>query len=167
VINESTGLISTRQDVALWTQAVKSLDKVTRDYVGKMWKQPVDLSSVKNSLSNQISFTLTAIDVRRTRAFGDMIAVRSLSQPFFVAVATYQADSTGRPFDLSDVGTDFETLVAEVGKFESILEGYGVFMAISPGRGWSVVYLFMYVGDINLTEACTINLNSEEYIYGV
>lgn len=164
VIDKNTGLMSAGQDMDLWTQVhnetVKSLDKVTREYVGKMWKQSVDLSSIKNSPFNEVNFTLTAIDVR-TEAFGDMIAVRALSEPFFITVdkgslqckinsvylfdldveniylsisvfeavtdvrgiketlrhevATYRTDSTGKPFDLSDVGKDFEALVAKVG----------------------------------------------------
>lgn len=165
VIDKKTGLMSAAgRDLAFWAQinnaSVKSLDKVTKDYIGKTWKQTVDLSSVSGSPFNDISFTLTAIDVR-TRAFGNMIAVRALSEPFFVTidkgplrckmnsiflydqevdnvflsisvftadtdargmketlrheVATYQTDSSGRPLDLSDVGKDFEALVAKVG----------------------------------------------------
>jgi hypothetical protein len=139
---------------------VKSLNKVTRDYVGKTWKQTIDLALVKDSPIKEVSFTLTAINVT-TRAIGNMIAVRALSEPFIVTVdkgplrckinsvylfdndidkvylsisvfeattdgkdikealrhevATYQTDSSGRPFDLSDVGKDFEALVAKVG----------------------------------------------------
>lgn len=165
VIDKKTGLMSAAgRDLAFWAQinnaSVKSLDKVTKDYIGKTWKQTVDLSSVSGSPFNDISFTLTAIDVR-TRAFGNMIAVRALSEPFFVTidkgplrcrinsvylfdqevdnvylsisvfvadtdargvkenlrheVATYRTDSSGRPLDLSDVGKDFEALVAKVG----------------------------------------------------
>jgi len=165
VIDKSTGMMSAAgRDLAFWAQihnaSVKSLDKVTKDYVGKTWKQSVDLSSVSNSPINEVSFTLTAIDVR-TRAFGNMIAVRALSEPFFLTiekgplrckmntvylfdqdidnvylsisvfvantdargmqetfrheVATYRTDAAGRPLDLSDVGKDFEALVAKVG----------------------------------------------------
>jgi len=165
VIDRQTKLMSAAgRDLAFWAQinnaSVKSLEKVTKDYVGKTWKQTVDLSSVSDSPVNDISFTLTAIDVR-TRAFGNMIAVRALSEPFFVTidkgplqckvnsvylfdqeidnvylsisifvadteargmkeslrheVATYRTNASGRPLDLSDVGKDFEALVAKVG----------------------------------------------------
>ena len=165
VIDKSTGLMSAAgRDMTFWAQVhnetVKSLDKVTRDYVGKTWKQSVDLSSVDDSPFREVSFTLTAISVT-TKAFGNMISVRALSEPFFIAidkgslrckistvylfdldienvylsisvfesttdakginqtlrheVATYRTDSTGKPFDLSDVGKDFEALVAKVG----------------------------------------------------
>jgi len=165
VIDKSTGLMSAvGREMAFWAQVhnetVKSLDKVTREYVGKTWKQSIDLSPVDDSPLSEISFTLTAIDVR-TRAFGNMIAVRALSEPFFLTidkgplrckintvflfdfdidnvylsisvfeattdargtretlrheVATYRTDAMGKPFDLSDVGKDFEALVAKVG----------------------------------------------------
>jgi hypothetical protein len=165
VIDRQTGLMSAAgQEMTFWAQVsnetVKSLDKVTKDYVGKTWKQSVDLTSVDNTPINEIGFTITAIDVN-TRAFGSMIAVRALSEPFFVTidkgplrckmnavylfdqdvdnvylaisvfegttdargrqesfrheVATYRTDEAGRPFDLSDVGKDFEALVAKVG----------------------------------------------------
>lgn len=165
VIDRTTGLMSAAgRDMAFWAQVhnatVKSLDKVTKDYVGKTWKQSVDLSSVSGSPIGEVGFTLTAIDVR-TGAFGNMIAVRALSEPFFLTigkgplrckmntvylfdqdiddvylgisvfvattdargvqetfrheVATYRTDAAGRPFDLHDVGTDFEALVAKVG----------------------------------------------------
>jgi hypothetical protein len=165
VIDKGTGLMSAAgKEMAFWAQVhnetVKSLDKVTREYVGKTWKQSVDLSAVDDCPLSEISFTLTAIDVR-TRAFGNMIAVRALSEPFFLTidkgplrcqintvflfdfdidnvylsisvfeattdargtretlrheVATYRTDATGKPFDLSDVGKDFEALVAKVG----------------------------------------------------
>jgi hypothetical protein len=165
VIDRTTGIMSAAgREMAFWSQVsnatVKSLDKVTKDYVGKTWKQTVDLSSVDKTPINEVSFTLTAIDVR-TRAFGNMIAVRALSEPFFLTidkgplrcqmntvylfdqdvdsaylaisvfasstdargmqetfrheVATYRTDSAGKPLDLSDVGKDFEALVARVG----------------------------------------------------
>lgn len=165
VIDRSTGLMSAAgRDLAFWAEihntTIKSLDKVTKEYVGKTWKQSVDLASVDKSPINDVSFTLTAIGVR-TRAFGNMIAVRALSEPFFLTVdkgplrckinsvylfdldidnvylsisvfeattdvkgiretlryevATYRTDSVGKPLDLSDVGKDFEALVAKVG----------------------------------------------------
>ena len=165
VIDKSTGLMSAAgKELAFWAQVhnetIKSLNKVTKEYIGKTWKQSVDLSSVDDCPLSEISFTLTAIDVK-TRAFGDMVAVRALSEPFFLTidkgplrckintiflfdsnidnvylsisvfeattdahgireilrheVATYRTDATGKPYDLSDVGKDFEALVAKVG----------------------------------------------------
>ncbi|MFC1636662.1 hypothetical protein ACFL5Z_17680 [Planctomycetota bacterium] len=165
VIDRSTGLMSAAgRDMAFWAQVhnttVKSLDKVTKEYIGKAWKQSVNLASLDKSPINEVSFTLTAIEVS-TKAFGDMIAVRALSEPFFLTmdkgplrckinsvylfdldidnvylsisvfeagtdakgiketlrheVATYRTNSAGKPLDLSDIGKDFEALVAKVG----------------------------------------------------
>jgi hypothetical protein len=172
VIDKSTGLMSAAgRDMSFWArvnnETIKSLDKVTKDYVGKTWKQSVDLASVDGCPVNEITFTLTAIDVR-TKAFGDMTAVRALSEPFFVTVdkgplrcrintvclfdssmedvylcisvfdaatdargtretfrnevATYRTDAAGKPYDLSDVGRDFEALVARVGLRKDTLQ---------------------------------------------
>lgn len=174
VIDRSTRLMSgTDKDLAFWAQvhneSVKSLEKVTKDYVGKTWKQSIDLSSLGGSPFNELRFTLTAIQLR-TKAFGEMIAVRALSEPFFVKitkgtfrsrintlylfgpdvediylsisvfeaatdvngfkeslrheVATYKTDVTGVPVDLyySDVGNDFEKLLAKVGLSSGNLE---------------------------------------------
>lgn len=165
VIDRGTGLMSaTGRDMAFFAQVnnetVKSLEKVTREYIGKTWKQSVDLSSVNRAPFSDVTFTLTAIDVT-TKAFGDMVAVRALSEPFLITiskgplrcrantvylfdadidtvylgisvfeaatdargtkemlrheVATYRTDATLKPLDLSDVGKNFEALVARVG----------------------------------------------------
>lgn len=60
-----------------------ALTKVTRDSVGKTWKQTFDLSSVGKSFPGELSFTLTAIPLD-TRVHGELVAVRALSEPFFV-----------------------------------------------------------------------------------
>jgi hypothetical protein len=65
-------------------ESVKSLKiKVTKDNVGKTWKQSFSLSSLSDSLPSRLEFTLTAIELK-TETFGEMIAVRALSEPFFV-----------------------------------------------------------------------------------
>jgi len=172
VIDRSTRNMSgTDKDLAFWTQvhneSVKSLDKVTKDYVGKTWKQSIDLSSLGGSPFDELRFTLTAIQLK-TKAFGEMIAVRAMSEPFFVKiikgsfrsrintlylfgpdvediylsisvfeaatdvndfkeslrheVATCKTDVTGVPVDLSDVGENFEKLLAKVGLRSGSLE---------------------------------------------
>jgi len=68
-------------------QCVRTLKKVAKGDVGKTWKQGFDLSSVGGSwLAGELRFTLTAIVVK-TQAFGQLIAVRALSEPFFVKTA--------------------------------------------------------------------------------
>ena len=67
-------------------QCVKALREVTKRNVGKTWKQGFDLSSLGNSLPPEMRFTLTAIPLE-TEAFGELIGVRALSEPFFVKTA--------------------------------------------------------------------------------
>lgn len=83
-------LSGTDKDLAflekLSNQCVVSLEKVTKKNVGKTWKQSFDVSSLGNSLPRELRFTLTAIPLE-TEAFGELVAVRALSEPFFVKVA--------------------------------------------------------------------------------
>ncbi len=75
------------EDMAFWARvnnkSIKSLKKVTKDNVGKTWKQSINLSSLGDSLPGELKFTLTAMGLK-TNVFGEMIAVRALSEPFFV-----------------------------------------------------------------------------------
>ncbi len=64
-------------------ECLKSLKKVTKKNTGRTWKQSLDLSTLGNSLPSELKFTLTAIQLK-TEAFGEAIAVRALSEPFFV-----------------------------------------------------------------------------------
>ena len=76
--------------MAFWQKVnndcVKSLNKVTRQNIGKTWKQSLDLSSLGNSLPAEMKFTLTARQVK-TEMYGEMIAVRALSEPFVLGIA--------------------------------------------------------------------------------
>lgn len=67
-------------------QCVKTLRKVTKKNVGQTWKQSFDVSSLGNSLPRELRFTLTAIPLE-TETFGELVAVRALSEPFFVKTA--------------------------------------------------------------------------------
>jgi hypothetical protein len=76
------------EDMAFWAkvnnESIKSLKlKVTQENVGKTWKQTFGLSSISDSLPRSLGFTLTAIKLK-TEMYGEMIAVRALSEPFFV-----------------------------------------------------------------------------------
>jgi hypothetical protein len=76
------------EDMTFWAkvnnESVQSLKiKVTKDSVGKTWKQSFDLSPLGDSLPRILGFTLTAIELK-TEMYGEMIAVRALSEPFFV-----------------------------------------------------------------------------------
>jgi hypothetical protein len=68
---------------AVHNESVKSLVKITEASVGTTWKQTINLSALSDAPFAELRFTLTAIQLR-TKAFGEMIAVRALSEPFFV-----------------------------------------------------------------------------------
>jgi hypothetical protein len=63
----------------------KSLKQVTKKNVGKTWKQSFNLASFGHPLPKKLNLTLTAKQVK-TNMFGEMIAVRALSEPFVVRV---------------------------------------------------------------------------------
>ena len=67
-------------------QCSKSLQKVSKDNIGKTWKQSFVLSSLGNPFPKKLRFTVTAVQLK-TKVFGEMIAVRALSEPFIVNVA--------------------------------------------------------------------------------
>ena len=67
-------------------RCVRYLRKVTKENVGKTWKQSFNLSFLAKSLPSELKFTLKAIRVK-TKVFGEMIAVRALSEPFVVEAA--------------------------------------------------------------------------------
>jgi hypothetical protein len=88
VLDKKTRLLSVASKgldlfVKVNNQCVKSLEKVTRENIGKTWKQSFDLSSLGTSLPDELKLTLKAIRVEAT-VFGEMIAVRGLSEPFVV-----------------------------------------------------------------------------------
>jgi hypothetical protein len=88
VIDKSTGLMSAAgRELAFWAQVnnetVKSLDKVTGEYIGKTWKQSFELPSLDQFLPAGVKLTLTAKEFE-TKVLGKLIGVRALSEPFFV-----------------------------------------------------------------------------------
>ena len=84
---KTRGLTGCGGDLALLekvnNQCVRSLKKVTRENIGKTWKQSFKLSFLDHLLTDELKFTLTAIQLK-TKVFGEMIAVRALSEPFSV-----------------------------------------------------------------------------------
>jgi len=78
-------------------QCVKSLKKVTKENIGKTWKQSFNFPSLGKSLPDELKFTLdelkftlTAIRVE-TEVLGEMIAVRALSERFDVRAPNKKA----------------------------------------------------------------------------
>jgi hypothetical protein len=89
VDNKTRHLSGTSKDLALLeiinNECVSSLKEVTKENIGKTWKQSFALPFLDHFLAVELEFTLTAIQLK-TKAFGEMIAVRALSEPFIVKV---------------------------------------------------------------------------------
>ena len=87
----SRQMITEEDDFGLWSrvhnETVKLLSEVTKNNVGVTWIQSIDLSSIKSVPVKEINFTLSAIKVN-TDTFGDMIAVRALSEPFIIKISS-------------------------------------------------------------------------------
>ena len=88
IVDERTGRISGEgQDMGFLEKVnnhcVASLQKVTKDNIGKTWKQSFSMPFLDHLLPAELKFTLTAIQMN-TEAYGEVIAVRALSEPFAV-----------------------------------------------------------------------------------
>ena len=89
---------------------------MTKDNVGKTWKQSINLSSFGDSLPGELRFTLTAIELN-TDVFGEMIAVKALSEPFFIKAGGGSVRSTINTVYLFD--PKIEELYLSVSVFEA------------------------------------------------
>lgn len=103
-------------------ESVKSLKKVTKNNVGETWKQSIDLSKLGESLPDELKFTLTAIELK-TKVFGEMIAVRALSEPFFVKVSRGSARSRINAMYLFD--PEIEDIYLSISVFEAATNANG------------------------------------------
>ena len=104
-------------------ESVKSLKiKVTKDKVGKTWKQSFGLSSLSDSLPGRLGFTLTAMELK-TEMFGEMIAVRALSEPFFVKTGNDSIRSRINAIYLFD--PKIEDIYLSISVFEAATDAYG------------------------------------------
>jgi len=60
---------------------VRSLKKVSKENIGQTWKQSFDVSFLGSFLPSEMKVTVTAMGLE-TKVFGEMIAVRALSEPY-------------------------------------------------------------------------------------
>lgn len=101
-------------------QCVESLERVTRDNVGKTWRQTFDLSLPAESLPSKLNFTISAIEVK-TDAYGKMIAVRAMSSPF-KTLADIADDSKGEIKSRINAVYLFDSEVEDIYLSMSVLE---------------------------------------------
>ena len=75
-------------------QCVGSLKKVTKNNIGKTWKQSFTMPFINHLIPGELNLTLTAIQLK-TKVFGEMIAVRALSEPFIIKAANAKGGKDG------------------------------------------------------------------------
>jgi len=104
----------------IWAQVnnscARSLEKVTQANIGKTWEQAFDLSKVSKQFPAELGFTMTAIRLENNQ-LGDMIAVRALSEPFFVS--TQQGNVTSRINTIYLFDSEIEDIFLSASVFES------------------------------------------------
>jgi hypothetical protein len=127
VIDRETRYVShSTADLALWArvhnESVKSLKKVTRENIGQTWEQAVDVSSLDESPFERLSFSLTAIQVQ-TGALGELIAVRALSEPFFIKAGRHSLKSKINSIYLFD--PSIENIYMSISVFEAVRDVKG------------------------------------------
>lgn len=127
ILDRSTRQVSgVGQDLAFWAKvnngSIRSLQKVTKDSIGKTWKQSFALSRFDESLPGTLTLTLTAMEFK-TKAFGPMIAVRALSEPFFARVDRGSLRCRVNTVYLFD--PEIEEIYLSTSVFEAITNSYG------------------------------------------
>jgi hypothetical protein len=109
-----------------WTKvnnvSARSLKKITRYNVGKTWKQTFNLASVDAQLPGELTFTLTAMGFE-TDIFGRLIAVRALSEPFFVK--TGEGSVRSRLNALYVFDSQIEDIYMSISVFKAETNAYG------------------------------------------
>lgn len=115
-------------------ECVKSLEKVTKENVGKTWKQSIALPSLKAPFPNKLNFKLKAIQVN-TDLVGDMIAVRALSEVFRCKVP--KADA---PEEMATIQSRIGTIYLFDPAIETIYMSISVYEARTKMTGsWEVL----------------------------
>jgi hypothetical protein len=133
IVNKRTKRLSTEErELALLERinnhCVLSLGKHTKDNIGRTWKQSFNLSSLDSSLPDKISFTLTAMPLS-TEVFGELIAVRALSEPF-----TFQAPKVQG--GLGDIKSRINTVYLFDPEIETVYMSISVFEATANINGF-------------------------------
>jgi hypothetical protein len=127
ILDKNTRRLSgTGRDMDFWAKvnnvSARSLKKVTRYNIGKTWKQSFNLASVDAQLPSELNFTLTAMGFD-TEIFGRLIAVRALSEPFFVQTGDGSVRSRLNAVYVFD--SQIEDIYMSVSVFKAETNAYG------------------------------------------
>ncbi len=126
IIDKKTKFLTTgNKDLELLekinNQCAGSLKTVTKKNIGKTWKQTFKMPFLNHLLPGQINLTLTAIQLR-TKVFGEIIAVRALSEPFTVKAASTKGskeDIKGRINAVYLFDAQMEDIYVSISVFEA------------------------------------------------
>ncbi len=102
-------------------ECIRSLKQVTKKNIGKTWKQSFNLPILDHFSAAELKFTLTAIPLK-TKVFGEMIAIRALSEPFVLKIAKGK-DAKGAKCRINSVylsDSKLEDIYLSISVFEAI-----------------------------------------------
>lgn len=127
ILDKNTRRLSgTGRDMDFWAKvnnvSARSLKKVTRYNIGKTWKQSFNLASVDAQLPGELNFTLTAMGFE-TEIFGRLVAVRALSEPFFVQTGEGSVRSRLNAVYVFD--SQIEDIYMSISVFKAETNAYG------------------------------------------
>ena len=108
-------------------QCVKSFRKLTKEDIGKSWERSFKLSVPGTHLPGELKFNLKAIGLK-TDSQGKMIAVRAMSEPFFLNISTNKKKPQTIKCDIGAVylfDTEVENIYLSVSVFEATTKFHG------------------------------------------
>ncbi len=126
IVDEKTGRISEGgKDLGFLEKVnnycISSLKKVTRDNIGKTWKQSFNVPFLEHLFSGDLNLTLTALKMN-TEVFGEVIAVRALSEPFVIKSSGTKKKAGNVQSKISAVylfDTEIEEIYLSISVFEA------------------------------------------------
>ncbi len=125
-MNPETRAITSSQDELTFfklmhNRCVMSLSKVSSEQIDTTWKQSFDLSYLGRAFESELKFTVTAIGLN-TEAFGDLVAVRAISEPFNYTIQNEVGEVDSLKCKASAVYV-FDPAIEEVYLSVSVFEG--------------------------------------------
>ena len=128
MVNEDFSLLEVVHD-----HCVQSLDTVVKENIGKSWKQTIRLPEVLETLPNELTFSLKA-EAMETEVFGEMVAVRALSDTFISKVQRY-AEETKEVVELEPIKARIGTIYVFDKDIEEVYLSISVFRAVTTING--------------------------------
>jgi len=157
VIDEQTGRLSgsSGEDISFLekvnNQCIKSLQKITKDNIGKTWKQSFSMPFLEHLFTGELKMTLTAIQLK-TEVFGEVIGVRALSEPFVVK-------ATGAEGKAGDIKSRINAVYLFDPEIENVYLSISVFEATTNINGSSEKLRHEVATYMTDSSGASVNLN--------